>query len=286
MPPRNRRTARPEPRKSAPLPRRPAQALRGRRGRPPAAGVRVWRTTDPTIPQAERSAEATVERSRIDSPPGAIRRREGSRRDGTAFVLPEEVVEELERLKVGRGVVDAFTRAVDAYGHDRYPEALRLLASIRRQARTPAVEELYGLTLYRMGRWSQALRALVRVSAETGSVDQYPVVMDCWRALGRREKVEAAYEELRRSSPGAELMAEARIVRAGAAVDEGDLSGAIDILGRSAKPPRTFHVRQWYALASLYEQAGDYPAARRLFRMVLQSGREPYDAAERLAALD
>ena len=48
-----------------------------------------------------------------------------------------------------------------------------------------AVRELYGLTLYRMERWAQATRELYAYQALSGSCDQHPVLMDCFRALRR-----------------------------------------------------------------------------------------------------
>ena len=44
-------------------------------------------------------------------------------------------------------------------------------------------------------------------------------------------------------------------------------------------------VRLWYALADLYERAGDVPRARALFEQVRKFDAEFADVAERLAAL-
>ena len=48
---------------------------------------------------------------------------------------------------------------------------------------------------------------------------------------------------------------------------------------------REHHLRQWYALADLYDRSGDVPQARRLFREVLANQPGFADAEERLAAL-
>ena len=45
------------------------------------------------------------------------------------------------------------------------------------------------------------------------------------------------------------------------------------------------HVRVWYALADLYERAGDLPRARELFLRIRRHDAAFADAAERLAAL-
>ncbi|MGH9150025.1 MAG: tetratricopeptide repeat protein, partial [Acidimicrobiales bacterium] len=49
--------------------------------------------------------------------------------------------------------------------------------------------------------------------------------------------------------------------------------------------PADHHLRAWYALADLYERAGDVPKARELFRRVATCDSSFFDAAERVAAL-
>jgi hypothetical protein len=96
--------------------------------------------------------------------------------------------------------------------------------------------------------------------------------------------VEALWDELRQASPGAELVAEGRIVMAGDLADRGDLAGAIRLLERSkldVRRPRPHHIRLWYAIADLYERAGDVPQARQWFSRVVAADRGFFDAAER-----
>ena len=64
-------------------------------------------------------------------------------------------------------------------------------------------------------------------------------------------------------------------------------SRAIDPIA-PVKPTRsagTHHARLWYALADLYERAGDAPKARDLFARVVAAEPGLADAAERLHAL-
>ena len=91
------------------------------------------------------------------------------------------------------------------------------------------------------------------------------MLADCYRALRRYDRVEALWDELRAASPSAAIVTEGRIVTAGARADQGDLRGAIGLLERSAATPRRVrdhHLRQWYALADLYDRSGDAPRAR------------------------
>jgi len=119
-------------------------------------------------------------------------------------------------------------------------------------------------------------------------VEQEPVVADCERALGRHDAVEQRWEALRQASPRAEVLAEGRLVMAGSLADRGRLNDAIALLARyepDRARPRDWHMRTWYALADLYERAGDVPRARALFQRLVKRDADFFDAAERLAAL-
>jgi tetratricopeptide (TPR) repeat protein len=114
--------------------------------------------------------------------------------------------------------------------------------------------------------------------------------MDCYRALGRKKKVNDLWVELRGQSPSAEILTEARLVVAGVLADGGDLDGAISLLagagaGKALRNPADRHIRQWYALGDLYDRAGDLPRARELFERVAIADPEAYDVLERLDAL-
>jgi tetratricopeptide (TPR) repeat protein len=178
---------------------------------------------------------------------------------------------------------------VRAYERDRYQDARRLLRPMAEAAPdAPAVRELLGLTLYRMNRWTEALKELEAFHAFSGSYDQHPVLMDVNRAMKRWKAVDALWAELKDASPSADVVAEGRIVAAGALADRGRLAEAISLLeraGSTPKRPKLHHLRTWYALADLYEKAGDIPHARALFTNVLRQDADFADAAERLAAL-
>jgi Tetratricopeptide repeat len=176
-----------------------------------------------------------------------------------------------------------------AFRRDRFEEARRILRPLANQApRASSVRELYGLTLYRLGRWAQAARELEAFRTQTGSAEQDPVLADCYRALGRYADVEELWDELRAASPGAELVAEGRIVAAGALADQGRLDEAIHLLEGGTRPtrrPRLHHLRVAYALADLYERAGDLPRARELFGRIAASDPDFIDVEARIRAL-
>jgi tetratricopeptide (TPR) repeat protein len=179
--------------------------------------------------------------------------------------------------------------ASTAFRRERYEEARRILRPLAEQAPGAApVRELYGLTLYRLGRWAQASRQLEAFRTQTGSTEQNPVLADCARALGRYDEVEELWDELRAASPSAELVAEGRIVTAGALADQGRLDDAIRLLEagtRATKRPQLHHLRMSYALADLIERAGDLPRARELFGRVAASDPDFVDIQARLRAL-
>jgi tetratricopeptide (TPR) repeat protein len=176
-----------------------------------------------------------------------------------------------------------------AFRRERFEEARALLRPLAEQAPTAeSVRELLGLTYYRLGRWKLAVTELEAFRDLSGSAEQNPVLADCYRALGRHAKVAELWEELRAASPGAALVAEGRIVYAGSLADQGRLEDAIAVLSASKPPtkrPQEHHLRVTYALADLYERAGDVPRARHLFGIVAAADPELGDVEARLRAL-
>lgn len=180
--------------------------------------------------------------------------------------------------------------AARAYDRERYADARRMVARLAEEApAAAAVRELHGLALYRLGKWRDAAKELEAYRTLTGgNVDQHPVLADCYRALRKYDRVDELWLELKEASPGAALVAEGRIVTAGALADRGRVDEAITLLERgrlTSKRPTDHHLRLWYALADLYERAGDIPHARELFRRVMSHEADFADAAERLSGL-
>ena len=75
---------------------------------------------------------------------------------------------------------------------------------------------------------------------------------------------------------------------AGSLADQGRIDDAIELLVAGIKPVKrvkAHHLRLHYALADLYERAGDLPRARELFGRVASADPEFVDVQARLRAL-
>ncbi len=179
--------------------------------------------------------------------------------------------------------------AARAFEAERFDEAAKILRRLAELVPTVAeVRELYGLTLYRLGRYRAAAKQLEEFRVLAASTEQNPVLADCYRALGRWADVEALWRELAEVSPGAHLVEEGRIVMAGALADQGEVRAAVKLLEKGWKRPprpRDHHLRRAYALADLYERSGDLPRARALFDWVVSTDPDFVDAERRLANL-
>ena len=208
---------------------------------------------------------------------------------------PADVEEEIRRVAARNAdrAYRALMSAADAYSHDREREALRILRPWRDQlSNSPSVRELVGLCHYRLGNYAAAAKELEAYAELAGSVEQNPVLMDCYRAQRKWRKVQDAWRELADVSPSAEVVAEGRIVYAGALADQGRMDEALALLRKRADPdrkpvrdPKEHHLRLWYALADLEERAGNLARARDLFDRVRRADPQYVDVAERRAAL-
>lgn len=265
------------------------------RGRPPAWEPERWtkepapsrrppaRTGEQSAPSGRRPPFRTAAPSAPSAPAGR------PRAPKVPKVIAQEVAGAVEPALAPR-IERRLGQAADAFERDHLTDAVRILRPLAKEApNVAAVRELAGLAFYGTGQWVLAAKELEAFRALGGSVEQHPVLADCYRALKRYRSVAELWEELREASPGAALVTEGRIVAAGALADQGDVSGAIALLEKGpVRPHRSaalHHARLWYALADLYERAGDAPRARELFGRVVAAEPGLADAAERLAGL-
>jgi tetratricopeptide (TPR) repeat protein len=250
------------------------------RGAPGPHTPDEWIDGGPVREEAERAVGRGV---------GAAPRRTSR----STMSLPGEVAEDIERTSgpsKARRIQEVLQEAATAYDRERYRDARRLLAPlVERSPSLAAARELYGLTLYRLGRWRDAIRELEAFQQFSASVDQLPVVADAHRALGHHREVDRLWDELRRGGAGVEVLTEGRIVVAGSMADRGDVEGAVRLLEQGpveVRRPQEHHLRLWYALAATYERAGNVARARALFARLVDADPEFADAAGRLDALN
>ena len=254
-----------------------------RDSRPPESRTPRATTDDDEIVEVREVATDAVDRGRART--RRPRRRSEPvdmtevRSELTATAGPSQAPRLAERLgEAGR-----------AYSRERYVDARRMLRPLAQQApSSAAVRELYGLSLYRLGKWRDAARELEQFRLLTNSTEQHPVLADCYRALGRYSEVEDLWGELREASPSAALVTEGRIVMAGSLADQDRMADAIRLMEQGVKYPkraREHHLRMWYVLADLYERAGDAVRARQLFRRVAEELPDFADVPARLRAL-
>jgi tetratricopeptide (TPR) repeat protein len=155
-------------------------------------------------------------------------------------------------------------------------------------SRSGAVREVLGISLYRAGRYRDALRELQAYRRVTGRVDQNHLIADSYRALGEPGKaLEPAMEALQAGIPE-EARAEAVIVAGSALSDLGRFTEALGILRSfptNARIARPFDLRLWYVTGDVLERLGRKDEAAEEFGRVVRHDPDAFDAAERLAKL-
>ena len=186
--------------------------------------------------------------------------------------------------------IERLARALHAFEAHRYSEARKLAMPLLSQVVGLAiVHEVAGLSMYRLGRWQDAADQLeIARGIKPAEVVNHPVLADCYRALRRYEKVTELWESMKLLSPPAALLAEGRIVAAGALADQGELQSAVRMMTHGTSDPhkvQEHHLREWYVLADLYDRAGDVASARRLFLKIQNSDAKFADVADRLNTL-
>lgn len=186
-------------------------------------------------------------------------------------------------------LTEQLARAQEALDRERFDDARRLATALRRPlSGIAAVHEVLGLAAYRTGRWKQAAAELELAQSLHPAPELLPVLADAYRAMRQWTDLERIWSELRALSPAQEILAEARIVAAGAQADRGDLTGALRTMRPASQVPkrvRDHHLRQWYVLGDLHDRAGNPLEAIRWFELVAEHDREFVDVVDRLRAL-
>jgi len=265
------------------------KAARGERAPRPAVEPAPWEreqwVDEGPIRAAARKATARAKRPGTPEP-----QRSGNRR--TSLELAPSVADELQRAAPAARAAryqERLATAADALDRGRYDDARRMVQPVLRDLPDMAFgHEIAGLALYRTGQWRKAAAELELARQLDRTLEHHAVLADCYRAMRRYDDVEQLWLELREGSPAPDLMAEGRIVAAGALADQGDLKGALKLMERAAEVPKKIrerHLRQWYVLADLHDRSGDIIKARRWFTKIAEVDADFADVAERLRGL-
>jgi tetratricopeptide (TPR) repeat protein len=253
---------------------------------------------DPAVEQqriAERTTEEWIDEGSVRrAAAGATKRAatpDAAPRRAPKPLDPEVSAELVDVLGAQRGkrLAERLAQASEALDRERFQEARRIAGSIAKEAPSvAAAHEILGLADYRLGMFKPAIAALEAAQDLHPNPALLPVIADSYRALRRWRSVDDVWRQVREASPSHEVMAEGRIVAAGALADQGDLRGAIALMEPATKRPksvREHHLRQWYVLGDLYDRVGDPIAARRWFTAVADHDPDFADVTDRLRAL-
>lgn len=241
-----------------------------------------WIDEDSVQGAVRSAAERAAARAGADGP--SSRRREPA-------VSPEVEGELAALLPASRTAryQERLAAAADALDRGRFGDARRMVQPVLRDVPDMAFgHELAGLASYRLGHYRKAAAELEEARRLDGSIRHHAVLADCYRAMRRYHEVETLWAELREASPDPALMAEGRIVAAGALADQGDLPGALAVMRKAMEVPkrlRDHHLRQWYVVADLLDRSGDVVKARRWFSLVAEADPGFADVTDRLRSL-
>ena len=203
--------------------------------------------------------------------------------------LVEEVRGSATRSKQA-AAVEAFERARELLQKGRDGAAAQAAEEAKRLApRSIAVRELLGVSLYRAGRYRDALRELQAYRRISGRLDENHLVADSYRGLGMPEKAVPLAREAVGAKLPEETRAEAAIVGAAALADLGRFDEALSLLHRfpaRRNVGRPWELRLWYVTGDVLERAGRRTEAAEEFRRIVRYDADAFDAAERLASLN
>ena len=238
--------------------------------------------------QLQSEARAAIERSSAPEPEPAPAVRE--RRPLSTIKRsrgPEDALHAALGDRDGAKAFSALIVASEALDNERYIQACKVLEPIFKQAPDVAeVRELYGLALYGLREWTEAIEQLEAYRNLAASAEEHPVLADCHRAVGAYDDVEWLWDELREASPSGPIVTEGRIVTAATRAERGERQSAVRLLEKGwkrPKRPKEHHLRRAYALADLYERTGATTKSRELFGWVAACDADFGDALARSA---
>jgi len=204
--------------------------------------------------------------------------------------LPKWIQEEVTRTtrKERRAaVMQGLEAAANAFADARYGKAAELAERAKAGSSANAtIREVLALSLYRLGRWEDALRELRSFRRIAGETTHLPVEMDCLRALERPDDVDKAWLELKHLGGRPDTFREARVVYGSFLLDAGRPQEAWRVANpkRIEKNPNEAELRQWYVAARVATHLGDSDSARQMLTAITAAdpafpGLDELDAA-------
>ena len=212
--------------------------------------------------------------------------------DATARDLEPSVRAELRTLSPenAEGVAGHLVMVGRLLDEDPQAALAHAETAVRRAGRVAAVREARGVVAYHLGDWATALSEFRTARRLSGSSLLLPLMVDCERALGRRDRaLELASTPEARDLPRAERV-ELAIVVSGIRRDAGQFAAAaagLELPELASPTLRPWTARLRYAYAEARLGMGDEIAAREWFaRAVVADPQQLTDAVERLELLD
>lgn len=212
--------------------------------------------------------------------------------------LPSDVRRDVKSSSPNPDVADEVLRALTHAGalvaDGAADEALPFLLWAKQAVgRSGYVRELLGIVRYQREEWREAVSELRAYQRLLAKHDQSHLVADALRGLGRSpaEVGEAVREMLDDDEVDAERRVEGIIIWASALADAGERSAARAVLRRADRTlldqaGEEATLRLTYVVGDLAEQAGRLEDALAAFRRVASAEGDPYEAADRVAALE
>lgn len=188
--------------------------------------------------------------------------------------LPRWIQEEVTRTtrKERRAaVMQSLEAAAEAFASGRYGKAIEQAERAKKASPSNAtIREILALSLYRLGRWRDALKELRTFRRIAGETTHIPVEMDCLRALERGDEVEKLWDELKHLGGRPDTFREARVVYGSHLLDVGRAKDAWQIANpkRIEEHPHESELRQWYVAARVAAHLGDSEAASQLIEAI------------------
>lgn len=188
--------------------------------------------------------------------------------------LPKWVLEEVTRTtrkERRQAALQNLEAAAEAFAEARYGKAIERAEQAKKASSANAtVREILALSLYRSGRWDQALKELRTFRRISGETTHMPVEMDCLRALDRPDGVERVWHELHQLGGRPDTMREGKVVYGSFLLDSGRAQDAWKVVNPrkiGAQPPES-SLRQWYVAARVAAHLGDAGSARQLINAI------------------